>query len=561
MKRNFSWLDAIPYLAALISCAPLIGGGFPQGHDWAFELARVAEFSHALDEGQFPPHWAPNLYGGYGSPVFLFYAPAFVALATAASAVFGSVATGASLVVILFSFIAVFAVRRLFDAIPGVGSQGGRIAATVFALHPYLIGDKLIRNANAEFAALCLLPFALEGLMRIERQPLRGAVVVAGGLAVSILSHNLTALICLALLFGGALWLHGWRGAGRTWLALASGVAVGLSIAAFVWLPALALQDAIHIDDLTRGKFDFHNQWKPLSEFFGYSQFFSAGALTPAALVFAAWVGVRRSADAFAGRRFSMGLLAAALVFIGLQLRVSTPVWEWLPWLPLVQFPWRFMGPLALVSAVAAGMAAASILSEHSSRIRVCVEVAIFALCVANAWPQLAGYRPLPAALSKASVKAVQPEALRRGGLNVSVLDEYLPRGANPAVWKREARAGGRTALAAQPEAEIEVLEEEGSRISLRVDAPAGTRLRLARWYFPEWKAELDGIPIPVEPNPSGGIDVRLPAPGGRFELVRRPPLSRRVGVILSGLGVGLWLALYCAHRRRRGAAREAPVR
>jgi hypothetical protein len=560
MKRNHSWLEAIPYLAALVSCAPLIDGGFPQGHDWAFELARVAEFSHALDEGQFPPHWAPNLYGGYGSPVFLFYAPAFVALAAAASAVFGSVATGASLVVILFSFIGVFAVRRLFDAIPGSDSQGGRIAATVFALHPYLIGDKLIRNANAEFLALCLLPFALQGLMRLERQPLRGAVVVAGGLAVSILSHNLTALICLALLFGGTLWLHGWRDARRTWLALVSGVAVGLLIAAFVWLPALALQDAVHIEDLTRGKFDFHNQWKPFSEFFGYSRFFSAGALTPVALIFAAWVGFRYSTDTFAGRRFSMGLLAAALIFIGMQLRVSTPVWEWLPWLPLMQFPWRFMGPLALVSAVAAGVAAAPILSQRSSRIRACVEVAVFALCVANAWPQLASYRPLPAALLKTGVKVAQPEALRRGALNVSVLDEYLPRGANPAVWKRAARVGGRTVLTAEPAAEVEAFEKKGSRISLRVDAPAGTRLRLARWYFPEWEAELDGVPIPVESNPSGGIDVRLPAPGGTFELVRRPPLSRRIGVIVSGLGVGLWLALYCVHRRRRGAVREAPV-
>jgi hypothetical protein len=201
---------------------------------------------------------------------------------------------------------------------------------------------------------------------------------------------------------------------------------------------------------------------------------------------------------------------------------------------------------------VAAGIAAAFILSPRSSRVRACAEVAIFALCVANAWPQLASYRPLSAAQSKASAKAIQPETLRSGALNVSVLDEYLPRGANPAVWQREARAGGRTVLATTPEAEVEVLEEKGSRIALRVDAPAGTRLRLARWYFPEWVAELDGVSIPVESNPSGGIDVRLPAPGGTFELVRRPPLSRRIGVILSGLGVVLWLALYRVHRSPR---------
>ncbi len=108
--------------------------------------------------------------------------------------------------------------------------------------------------------------------------------------------------------------------------------------------------------------------------------------------------------------------------------------------------------------------------------------------------------------------------------------------------------------LSAEPEAVFEALEEKGSRIALRVDAPAGPRLRLARWYFPDWQAELDGIPIPVESNPSGGIDVRLPAPGGAFELVRRPPLSRRIGLALSGVGVGVWLALVWVHRRRRSA-------
>ncbi len=553
MRRNDRWLEIIPYLAALISCAPLIVGGFPEGHDWTFELARVAEFSHALGEGQIPPHWAPNLYGGYGSPVFLFYAPVFAASAGAAATVFGSAAAGAAAVLVLFSFIGVFAVRRLFDVIPAADPQAGRIAATVFALHPYLIGDKLIRNANAEFAALCVLPFALIGLMRLGQQPLRGAFVVAAALAISILSHNLTALVCLALLLGGSLWLYGWRKSARIQLALAAGVALGLLIAAFFWLPALTLRDVIQLDELTRGKFDFRNQWKPLGEFFGYSCAFSSGALAPVVLVLAAWVALRRFGDAFAGRRFLFGLLTAALLFIGLQFRVSAPLWETIPWLRFMQFPWRFMGPLALVTAVAAGMAASQILSRYSIRVRTRVEVAVFALCIANAWPQLAQYQPLSSLHAKTIEKAIQPDKLRRGALNVSVLDEYLPRGAKPMAWKRAAAAGGRSLLAVAPEAEVEVLAEQGSRISLRVDAPMGTRLRVARWYFPGWEAELDGVAIPLAPNRTGGIDVQIPAPGGSFELIRRPPRSRRFGLVLSGLGVGLWLALYFAQRAQRG--------
>ncbi len=519
-----------------------------------FELARVAEFSHATRQGQYPPHWAPNLYGGYGSPVFLFYAPLFSALAAAAASLLGSFAAGASLVVVAFSFIGVFAIRRVCDAIPGLDPLAGRIAALLFALHPYLIGDKLIRNANAEFAALCLLPFALEGLIWLGRRPLRGTLSIAAALAASILSHNLTALTCLALLLAGGPWLYAGRGARRASVSLGAGLALGLALAAFFWLPALLLQDAIRIDELTRGKFDFHRQWKPLVEFFGYSQFFSSGAVTPIALLIAAWVAFRRRAGVFAERRLLIALLAAALVLIGLQLRVSEPLWEVLPWLPLMQFPWRFMGPLALISAIAAGIAAAQILEGRSRRVRACAELAIFALCVANAWPQLASYRPLSGAQSKSIEKAIGSEKLRRGALNVSVLDEYLPRGANADVWKRVTRFGGRAVLSAEPEAEIEALRESGSRISLRVEAPLGTRLRVGRWYFPGWEAELDGIPLRVEPNPSGGIDLRIPAPGGALELFRRPPLSRRVGIALSGLGVGLWIALYVVDRKRSGA-------
>jgi hypothetical protein len=250
-----------------------------------------------------------------------------------------------------------------------------------------------------------------------------------------------------------------------------------------------------------------------------------------------------------------LGLLAAAIVCIALQLRASAPIWDRLPWLALMQFPWRLMGPLALLSAVAGAIAVARALGGRSARVRAFAELAIFALCVANAWPQLARYRALTEAQAKAIEKAVTPEKLRRGALNASVLDEYLPRGASRAVWKREAIAGGKSLLGATPAAEIETLAASGSRIALRVGTERETRLRFARWYFPGWEAELDGAPIAVERSPSGAIDVRIPTPGGTLELRCRAPVPRRVGLALSGLGVVLWLGLLIAARGRSAAA------
>lgn len=550
--RRRVWLDAIPYFAALVSCAPLLVGGFPQGHDWAYELARVAEFSHAVEDGQFPPHWAPNLYGGYGSPVFLFYAPVFAALAAAASALLGSLAAGASLVLVSFSIVGVFAIRRMFDAVPALDPRAGRIAATLFALNPYLIADKLIRNANAEFAALCLLPLVLVGLPSLDRRPLRGAIAIAGGLAGVALSHNLTLLTALALLVGGTLWLHGRRGGARTWLALAVGVALGLLMAAFLLLPAAVFHDAVRLDDLLRGKFDFHRQWKSLGESFGYSQFFSVGVLTPILLAFAGWVYFRSVVDGFAGRRLLSGALIAALVLIGLQQPLSTALWEVLPGLPFVQFPWRFMGPLAFVSAVAGAIAVARVVAQCPPPLRVRLELVVFAICVANAWPQLASYR----ALSLAEIDRIElttyPGQLRRSDLNVTVLDEYLPRAADMAVWKRAALTGSRPWEVVGPEVDIKLLEQRGSGIVLRANLSTDTRIRLARWYFPGWEAKLDGKSVSIERNRSGGIDAMLPAPGGEFELVRRAPVSRRIGLALSALGVGLWFALARIERKRR---------
>ena len=73
-------------VAVVVSCFPLLQG-FPRGHDWIFELVRVTEYGHALGAGQYPPFWADNLYGGYGSPIFLFYAPQFMLVASVFSEV------------------------------------------------------------------------------------------------------------------------------------------------------------------------------------------------------------------------------------------------------------------------------------------------------------------------------------------------------------------------------------------------------------------------------------------------------------------------------------------
>ena len=45
------------------------------GHSARKDLARLVEFDAAIREGDFFPSWSPDLYAGYGSPIFQFYSP------------------------------------------------------------------------------------------------------------------------------------------------------------------------------------------------------------------------------------------------------------------------------------------------------------------------------------------------------------------------------------------------------------------------------------------------------------------------------------------------------
>ena len=283
------WLNALPWLAACAACAPLLRG-FPQGHDWSFELVRIAEYGRALAQ-QWPPAWAENLYGGYGSPIFLFYAPLYAFGSSVLGSLVGSIPWGAVLMLVLGAAFAVHSMRRL--ALLATGSAAAaRVAAVSYVLHPYLICDALLRNANAEYLALCIAPAVAAALLELRTRPGPGACWLAGSLALLVLAHNLTALFVTGMLIVAAGALY-WRAPRSLWLGLAGGLGLGLALAAFFWLPALVLTPLIRSDDLLVGKFDFHRQFPDVLSLFGYARFYAAGLL-PLAVLGAGVAAARR---------------------------------------------------------------------------------------------------------------------------------------------------------------------------------------------------------------------------------------------------------------------------
>jgi hypothetical protein len=100
------------------------------------------------------------------------------------------------------------------------------------------------------------------------------------------------------------------------------------------------------------------------------------------------------------------------------------------------------------------------------------------------------------------------------------------------------------------------VLPEQVARDRWRVALGQGTsEWASARVAFsPLWTAEGDGRSLPVRRGNLGNLDVRVPKPGTSVDLVYREGRWEHAGIVVSGLGVLLWLAHWLRPERRRPA-------
>jgi hypothetical protein len=546
-----AWLWALPLLAVALASGPTLASGFCQGHDWIFELVRTAQYRQALRAGQWPPVWASELYGGYGSPIFLFYAPLFPAASALAAALLGAVPTGCAAVLALLPAVAAAAVAAMVRQLPQAPPAAARGAVSFYVLHPYLLGDAWLRNANAEYLALCLAPLALAGVLRARSAPWSGALWIAAGLALVVLAHNLSGL----WLAGGCaaatlLWLGRSGGGRRAVLAGVCGIGIGLALASFFWLPALLEVERVRTDELVSGKFAFARNFAGIAQLFGWDRFFGMGPLS--ALVLAAlgasllW-GKRRAGGE---RPLALLVLGAALLCAALATRGSAALWELVPVLPLYQFPWRFAGPAALLAALGAALALSWAGGSLRPGLVLALELGFFALCAAQALPRLLERRPLAGATRAAVEAALAPAALLRAPLPATVGDEYLPRGAAPSAWQqRSARLGPLSDAGA---ARIEVIEDLGVVARLRAASERDTQLRWARWDFPHWQLRIDGAAAPLERTPAGTLASALPAGAPELELRYQAPRARWVGLWISALAALLWSGLALARLATR---------
>jgi hypothetical protein len=502
-------LLALPVSLALFTAA------VPAGHD-AFEyLPRQVEFHENIIHGILLPRWAPDLSSGAGQPLFLFNPPLFYYLAEIWKLLgfdFVRAINLACVVIVFASAAGMFLLGRLY-----FGDLGGWLAATAYLYAPYFAVDLYVRSALAEYAAFPFFAFALFGFgAYAKHRRTRDLLIGAAALAGVLLCHNGAALL-FAPLLGGFIVFTAWTE--RSWTIFRRqiyGLLLGSGLSAFVWLPALAMNQDVQVRTLLRqGYALYSNHFVYLHQLlhspwgYGYSlpgdqdgMSFSLGwgHLLLAAIALCAVARFK-----FLRRPMLFFAVSAAVLCVTI-LPSAQPVWAHLTLLQYIAFPWRWLGPISICIAMLVAALGPALATLHQWRSRA-VAGALALLIV----PNLSHFHP--GRFQDVDLALWTPQQIASRGLWVSQWEEYRPRWIPnfPAYRPRAAEIFASHASISNP---------RRTPISWTgdVNAPTPSTIQMSIAYFPNWQVHIDGQRATLLPDPSTGL-IRFDVPAGEHHV------------------------------------------
>jgi hypothetical protein len=512
----------------------------PCTHDGHLHYHRVAAIRHAWENGLYFSRWLPDLAFGYGYPFFNYREPLPLYLTHFLHLTGLPLPAATNLFYILCIFGAGWFMflwaRDLF------GVRAGFVTAVAYMAAPYMFADAFVRGNQVESAALALMPFLLwVGRRYLLTGRARWFLAAIGGLVALALSHNISLLLFTPTLFAYLLalaWLHRlpWK---PTALRLAFLFILGLGLTAFYTGPALLEMDAVTLSlSTTTRNNDFRFNFATLVEIFAPVAPEDPSLLNPPLLFRLGWVPaglailglLSAPANRDREQRAHIVLMGVATaIFLFLALAVSRPVWESLPLIEFVQFPWRFVGRAALPVALLAGAPFSDqiVLRRRPEWVAIGQRILFFTAlillfleAIPNLYPAICPEDPFP------TIRNVHAYEHETGLVGVDPEGSYFPRTVEerPAGSLLEADyAAGRLpqrldmdTLPAGSRAEI--ISNEPLASTFRIESPTAFTATYQAFAFPGWQVTIDGQPTTITPNIPQGL-ITFPVPANTHEI------------------------------------------
>lgn len=342
-------------------------GYFPMQDD--LQAFRLHQMDKCFQDLQIPCRWVPDAGYQYGYPQFNFYPPSVYYFGELFHLIGFQFIDSVKLLFILGFVLSAFLMYLLLNSF--LNKWPAFVGAILYSYVPYKAVEVYVRGAMSEFWALVFFPmvfWAIYRLIETKKTKYIGWVGISIGLLLT--THNLMSFIFLPLALGWAL----------TWVFLEKdfkllgklfwGGLLGIGLAAFFTLPVLAEKQYAHLESLLGGYFDWRAHFVDLKQLFveniwGYGSSFlgpgddlslSAGPVHILAMLIGnvlALVSFKKQ------KKLAIVIWVLTLLEFGVLFMMhqkSSFIWERVPMLEYLQFPWRFMADSIFLSSLIAAM-------------------------------------------------------------------------------------------------------------------------------------------------------------------------------------------------------------
>ena len=612
--RHPAFAVAILATAAL---RPILQPHLPCTDDIGFHLLRLTQLDALLRQGVLYSRWAPDMAQGYGFPLFNFYAPLSYYAAELVSLLAGNLNLGLRLTFALgmlgAGWMMYLLAREYVQPLAAIVAAIAYIYAPYHGYDVFFRGNlaesfawwllplalwcmkKMVdagaqgrgeRKADDDRTTTPLRPFAS---LRLCVNP-RWLAATAATYAAIILTHNVFALLFTPLLlaYGVAVsyQLVSLSASQRVTAEAATTnqsairnpqsaiesrlkpllrtifpLLLGLLLTAFFWFPALAERPLVYSDRLLIPPiFVYWGNFLTLGELLTPPQPLYPDLLNPSPPRALGWVQILLALPALAWawhgrlRHPARFFLLATLVGAWLTLPSSQLVWEWVPLLEYVQFPWRLLGVVALTTAVLAGLGVDGLLERWPQAGQAIALLGIAGLIGSNLFWFSPRYCPGLAAPTVADIG--EYERLTQT-IGTTAKGEYVPRTA--VEFPPIPSSGGFANL--PPTAVLHQQTRTPLSLTANLTASEPFTLTAELFAYPGWVAQLNGRDVPLTPSPPYGL-ITLPVPTGNhhIHIFWREPTSRRLANALSLVAFLMLVGLTAAGRKREEANYQLPI-
>lgn len=546
-------------LLVIIAAGPIIfGKSVPSHADWHIHMERAYNFKRCFWHGQLLPRWQDGQAGGYGLPVFNFYAPLVYYIYIVIDLIFKNA-------VLAFKWVNIFPI--ILTAICGylyLRRHGSNISTTLAmafvlfspAIHMYIYNDNWPGSALA-IPFLFLIFYGIDIFDKNKNFDLKSFLITSMSYTCLAITHIATAF-CFTLLsvpyFFLSLSVYRTK---RFVKNFVFSLFVGGAMSAFYLVPASLEKKFVHADEvLKQGPlwdysknflFTFLDRDKDEGyawAIFDHRYYEVSNAIYGLAvlLCIAVLVLYMNKVKEYFQEPFRVKI---AIIMFSIAFLMMTPVslFVWLMIKPLqtIQFPWRFtsfitpMGALVMVYAfdLVSKLAKEKINTSGYKFLSFALVVLFAMLAYLDfvnmfRWPW------------------VSEQQLLKSAVNVLWSnEEYRPSIVPDPNWKQfdPKRDFSPTILSSHEKSDVKLKEWLSHKRIFEVFSPVPHQVKLRTFYFPGWNLYVDGNQVEIKIDYRIGSMV-IDVPAGRHEVEARfePTSIRKISVYVSFLAFLVYL-------------------